>query len=53
MFIYMFVWIGIDVHEIEDAEDELENADGGDVYDDLKNTNIPSGRVHICFAIEQ
>ncbi len=50
MFIYMFVWIGIDVHEIEGAEDELENADGGNVYDDLEDTKIPSSRVNILFC---
>jgi hypothetical protein len=50
MFIYMFVWIGIDVQEIEGAEDERENADGGNVYADLDNIKIPSGRVNILFC---
>ena len=50
MLIYMFVWIGIDVQEIEGAEDELENADGGNDYDNLENAKIPSGRVNILFC---
>ena len=50
MFIYMFVWIGIDVQEIEGAEDERENADGGNVDGDLENTKIPLDRVNILFC---
>ena len=41
----MFMWIGIDVLEIEGAENDLENADGGNVDDDLENTKRSSGRV--------
>ncbi len=50
MLIYMFVWIGIDVLEIEGAEDDLENAGSGNVDDDLENTKRSSGRVNISFC---
>ncbi len=36
--------------EIEGAEDDLENADGGNVDDDLENTKRPSERIHILFC---
>jgi hypothetical protein len=40
----MFVWIGIDVLEIEGVENDLETVDGGNVYDDLENTKRSSER---------
>ena len=46
----MLVWIGIDVMEIEGAEDGLENANGGNLDDDLENTKRSSGRVNISFC---
>ena len=50
MFIYMFVWIGIDVQEIEGAEDDLETVDGENDDDDLENTKRSSGRVNNSFC---